>query len=238
MKKTLLFIAIITAFSVAGCTSVLNKRVDIKTVKSDKAKIKSEYKDKYTAKELKAFDVAVGEEIFATLVTKSKKDTKTYGELLDTIHAEKLDYDHKMKQYNLLKSQLDKHLKLAVLRKAVVKGDYGIGYEADLEYVISNIGNDDISAYSVTLYSKNLLDKTIVNFPLESTNTLTAQRADTSLKAFSVYDNNEAVEFGNTDISKIKFSYDINKIVLANGTTLNAPIEPIDPLAPMFGSDQ
>lgn len=217
-QATLLFLVVVFA---ASCTNVIDKKVNLKTAKEDFAKIKQEYKDKYTADEFAALSDDMGRQFI-------KGSSKTYRELLDTIHAEKLRYDEVLKTYNAEIKKLQDAITITVTKSYAGKGNYGIGDYYNMLLDVKNTSGKDIAAYKGVIEVKSLTDTKLDGFMQESSKAITAGQTVQDGGAWAIYKN--VFQFREASTDKLKFNWMPLTIVFADGTQIEAPTKPRNPL--------
>jgi hypothetical protein len=219
MKKlALVFIAAVT---LASCSNVLDKKVNLKTAKDDYAKIKEEYKDKYTAAELAALSNEMGKQVFGG-------GTKTYRELLDTIHAKRIRYEADLKVYTEAAKKLTDAISLTVTKSGMSKGPYNIGDDFSMLFDVKNTTSKNIAAYDGTVVVESLTGTELGRFRQETSKTLPAGQTLQDGGTWSVFSNVQLLQEATTE--KLKFTWTLRTIVFEDGTKLVTPIKPTNPL--------
>ncbi len=223
--KTLTAVIVAAGMLLAACGSVLDKKFDLKTAKDDYAKIKADYKDEYTPEELAALSNDMATQAIAG-------GSKTYREMLDTIHADRLKYEAAMVGYNESVKKMEGALSLEITGSQTREGDYGIGDYFGMEMAIKNVSGKNIAAYSGVIEVQALTGTELGRFKQESSKTITVGEKVNETSWWGIFKNVALLQESTTD--KLKFFWIPQVIVFEGGEKLEAPQKPSNPLEGPF----
>jgi hypothetical protein len=230
MKKAKQALLLITIISLSSCTNVLDKKVNVQTGKEDIAKIKEKYSDKYSAEELNHLSDAAASYVIASALAQGKAPEKTYGELLNGIHEEKVKYDSAMKDYNTAIQKLKSSLEVTVVNFGTSKNDFEDFFMMTL--ASKNDAAKNISAFEGTMVVQSITGTELGRFKYESSKTVAVGQQIQEQPQWSIFEHVDQLE--HAEDSKIKFIWHPHVIVFEDGEKLNTPAKPQDPFADPF----
>jgi hypothetical protein len=209
------------ALCLVGCTNVLDKKFDMKSVKDDYAQIKEEYKDQYTKEELNALSDAFAGQLLGG-------GTQTYRTLIEGIHAKKVKYDADLKAYNEAIKKMSQELSVKFNNSEAMKGDYGIGDDYSIDFTTKNHSKKKIITYQGYIDVETLAGTLLDRFGVEHSNTMLSGADANHKSSWTIYEN--ISQFYNTAFEKLKFQWVPETIIYDDGTELKAPAKPSNPL--------
>lgn len=221
MKKVLPFVLLVALFS---CKPAIDKTISKDSFNDDvKTIIKENAKD-YTKEDFAEFREDASNKITSQMLGINKGQNITYKEILDTVKAHRLRNEAEISAYNRAVDELKTKIELHVIKAGMTKGDYDIGDYFVATFTIKNISGKPISAYDGTIFVIDPMKNELAKLNESSNKTIAPSEVVQSEKQWNIFQHPSQLQ--ETPFEKLKFEWQINKIVFEDGTTMEAPRKP------------
>lgn len=231
MKR--LFLVPLCIAILASCTNVLDKKINLNTVKNDIEKIKQQNPDEYTDVDYNEIGNEFSGDFFAKMMNAEQlnspneaKPDKTYRQVLDEAKSKRFEYERRLTEYNKSLEPLKAALKAGINNK-FNQDVNGISL-LSVVYGFENQSQQDIMEVQGSMFfvdgSNNELGK--LNVEVSGGNLSAGKGAyvqkDYVIDNFDMDVKNIAL----ADINTIKTKWLPSRIVFSDGSSLNAVAPP------------
>ena len=240
MRKIICF-CLLVAIAFSSCHNILDKKVELTTLKDDIAQIRKDNPKDYTDADFDAAGNIVATEamgsMFAQAMGGKDIDTSklpkininlTYRQLLDSAQHKRIAYETAKKEYDAEVQELRQAIDVELVDKEAYSDEFGINEYLSLMLKYTT-GSRGLKGFTGRFIGYDLFGKELSHFEVKSTEDLKANQIYVSKPQYTMTFDNGMKELAKTDTSKLKFVWEPTNVVFDDGSQLQTPEMPKKP---------